>query len=213
MRSTNSTVDLRCRHDLRVDGGDHDPGRRGHRALPVGARTVEADHARSGTAEGPGGDPPVGRFHGFDSGLRVGSKVSDFALASRQRGPTDRRFSNLLTAPSSVFVFIDAVCPPCRALTERIATDGFGFAAVPVYVITDQPLEQAVAANTTVLFQHGGAASAAFDQLAYPQAFVVDDTGVVRHRAFPNSAKDLRQLLGSANGQASPGPEKRHQGR
>jgi hypothetical protein len=98
-----------------------------------------------------------------------------------------------------VCVFFAAGCAPCKMLLSELAVSSWNGDA-PLVVFTDDASDVRYASlppNVAVLEQLDGTASKAFRSNAFPQAFAVDEQGVIVAVAVPNSLEELR-ILGKA---------------
>lgn len=129
-----------------------------------------------------------------DSGLPVGSLVPEVTFLT---GSGQVTLAQLTGARAAAFVFLDEGCTPCRGLVaelQALRTAGGTLGQGELFLVLDRVVEIGAPEGVTVLGQQDGAASRALAQVAFPQAFVVERSVVVR-RAIPNTVADLRQLL------------------
>lgn len=132
---------------------------------------------------------------GAGTGLAPGATVPDFEVRTSHG---EVHFSELVTERAAVFVFVDAHCAPCQQLTTELAMERGSVSQLRLHLITDEPLGKTFPDGVVVLHQAEDAASSAFEQSAFPQAFVVDGDRKVIERTFPNTMSDLQRLADRA---------------
>lgn len=133
------------------------------------------------------------------AGLPPGTKVPDFE-APRIDGSIFRAAD--LYGTSSVVLFVDNDCEPCRELVvdlEQHAIDDLGSRLV--VVVDDPSKEESLKAisGVTVLHQVDREVARVFQSSVTPQAFVVDAGGTVVDSGNPNTLDDLRRLAHRAH--------------
>ena len=124
-------------------------------------------------------------------GAAVGSTVSPFDLddAGGRRVP----FGELVGEPTLLLVMSDH-CPACTKLAGQLDGVGETVAGVPLVVVTNAEPEPPYPATLRVLYERGGEATAALDNRATPQAYVLDPTGRVLDRRVPGSPAHLQEM-------------------
>jgi hypothetical protein len=151
---------------------------------------IERGSVRPGSAEVAstyGGAPP-------------GTEIPHFVAED----PSGRlvSWSELLGRPR-LCIFVAAGCPPCKTLVAELAGHPGDLARFSPILFTDdlnRPELASLPDAVTLLKQLDGAASSAFENRAFPQAFAVDEAGVVRGVAIPNTVADLRSLGSTLEG-------------
>lgn len=134
-------------------------------------------------------------------GLGVGARVHSFTALR----PDGSSFSEQdLLGRTSVVVFVKADCAICRRLSSKLTRTRLDTLArgVPTYVVVRDRQEQdalALDPNLNLIYQEDGTASWAFRSSATPQAFVLNPEGIVAAVGFPNSLRDLGDLISSAD--------------
>lgn len=98
-------------------------------------------------------------------------------------------------------VFVDPDCVACGNLTMQLARHGWPSDVVRLVLVVDQAFSASYReqerAGVTVLRQAHGQMSAAFHQRVFPQAFSVDEAGIVTGQSVPGSLEELRSLAQS----------------
>lgn len=133
----------------------------------------------------------AGGDEGANTGLAPGTVVPDFELARSDGSAV--KFSQLVV-DAGVFVFVDAHCDPCKRLTGELAAESAPLHELRLHLITDEPLGMAPPLGVELLHQSDEAASRAFEQVAYPQAYAVRPDRTVIAREIPGGVADLRLL-------------------
>ena len=136
-------------------------------------------------------------------GLGAGARVHSFT-AVRQDGVTVNE--QILLGHPSVVLFVKADCAICRKLSRRLTRRRLDDLTLggPVYVVVRNEQERdalALDPGLHILFQEDGTVSWAFRSTATPQAFLIDADGIVVAVGFPNSLRDLKQLVTGAPGE------------
>ncbi len=132
-------------------------------------------------------------------GLLPGTQVPLF-VATTAAGET--LTSSELFGQPLLCLFTADNCPPCTTLLAELAAPA-GTLEVPLLVFADDPRAskwQSLPAGIKVLEQVDQSASKSFQSTAFPQAFALDERGVVRAVAIPNSFVDLRTLARALEG-------------
>ena len=124
-------------------------------------------------------------------GAAVGSTVSPFDLddAEGRRVP----FGELVGEPTLLLVLSDH-CAACTRLVGELDGVGDTVAGVPFVVVTNTGPETPYPATLRVLYERGGEATAALDNRATPQAYVLDQAGRVLDRRVPGSLTHLQEM-------------------
>jgi thiol-disulfide isomerase/thioredoxin len=130
----------------------------------------------------------------LELGAPVMSTVPQFDLfeSSGQR----ISYSEIIRGPTIV-LFMSADCPACDVLAKQLVDVGQEVDDLPfVLVMEDAPAawSPAMHSRLRVLYQRGEAATNAFANRATPQAYVVDEAGIVLDRRVPGSFADLRAM-------------------
>lgn len=98
----------------------------------------------------------------------------------------------------ALILFIGTDCPACDMLLEQMADVGASVDDMPLFVIGEGAGEHewrtGAPPGLHVLYQRDGEATEAFDNRATPQAYVVDEHGVVLERRVPGSLAHLRDM-------------------
>lgn len=142
---------------------------------------VAAASAIAGGGPGVFGAAPGTRLPAFEATTEEGRLV-DSAELLREGG---------------VFVFMERGCEPCKQLAGKLDGVGARIDGVPLYVVVGDGQagrELSLPPSLTVLYQHDGAVSGAFESRATPQAFAVDSTATVVERIVPGTKEHLGQL-------------------
>lgn len=106
-------------------------------------------------------------------------------------------FPDFLGSPT-LFLFIGADCPACEMLLEQLVDVGPTVDGVPLFVVLDRAESSArqmrLPAGLRVLYQQDSEATEAFNNRATPQAYTVDEAGVVLERRVPGALAHLREM-------------------
>jgi hypothetical protein len=103
--------------------------------------------------------------------------------------------SEELIRGTTIVVFMDAGCRPCRALATEL--DGSKIDRLPLIVIAgDEGLGEAfgLPPDVPVFRQRAGEVSKLFRSVVTPHAFVIDEARVVLDRGIPQSVADLERM-------------------
>jgi AhpC/TSA family len=133
------------------------------------------------------------------AGAAVGSAVEPFDLYD-DRGEVVR-WQALVKEPTLV-LFLTTRCTPCDAVLTDLRDVGSHIEGVPlVGVITDSDEARShdFPQGLRVLFQRDEQATRAFDNRAYPQAYVVDSSGLVLARRIVRYERQLAELARSTH--------------
>lgn len=106
------------------------------------------------------------------------------------------RFPDLLHG-ETLILFIGRDCPACEMLLEQMTDVGATVDGMPLFLILDADEHRShvgVSAALRVLYQRAAEATEAFNNRATPQAYVVDQAGVVLERRVPGSLAHLREM-------------------
>ncbi len=134
-------------------------------------------------------------------GLPVGSRVPAFSV----RSSTGASFTDAdLRDRTSIVLFLDATCQACENLVKDLRLGRSPRLEARLVVVPDSPdlaSELAVApGGAIVLMDDERALARTFDMRVVPQAFVIDDEGVVFAAGRPNDWLDLERLLAERGG-------------
>lgn len=103
-----------------------------------------------------------------------------------------------------VLLLIEPGCPPCEQVAAEVSARGWDLPEVALLTVLPaedpQSVELAAAAGPQVVYQSGGAASAAVGATVSPIAFAVNEAGVVIERIIPSGMEDLVGLALQARG-------------
>jgi thiol-disulfide isomerase/thioredoxin len=103
-------------------------------------------------------------------------------------------WSEFVCGPT-LLLFMSGDCAACDLLAEQLVDVDQDVEGVPLIVLIDSPQDgHALPSGLRVLYQFEQAATHAFANRATPQAYVVDETGVVLDRRVPGSVADLREM-------------------
>jgi len=101
------------------------------------------------------------------------------------------------TPQGRMVLFLDAGCEPCRVLAHDLTSHGLklnGFQ--PILVIDDAALiRQNHFPDGIVVIDDQRSIAKSWQVTGTPSVFLIDETGTVRARSHPNSARDLHQLV------------------
>ena len=128
-------------------------------------------------------------------GLPPGATVPGFEVVD----PGGRRLAFVDAGPGDrVVLFVDADCPACSGLADALAAEP-GIAQQPIVVVSGKATPvghyaRLAAAGLPVFGQPDGAASAAFQQQAFPYAVALSATRTVVAALIPGSPADLMKL-------------------
>lgn len=129
-------------------------------------------------------------------GLQPGARVQAFS-ALRQDGRPLRDAD--LRGDAHIVLFMKSDCVACRALARQLsrsALDGLGIGRRTYVVVRDERERDQLGLDRDleIVFQDDGVIAWAFRSSATPQAFVVDDGGLVTATGFPNAIDHLADL-------------------
>jgi thiol-disulfide isomerase/thioredoxin len=129
---------------------------------------------------------------GSFGGAPVASAVAPFQLVDA-KGRT--ALSRESVEEPTLLLFVAPGCGPCEQILGGLDGVGERYEGVPFHVVVEEG-EGAVEAppGVSLLYERGHAASAAFQTIVTPHAFVVDHGGLVLDQRIPGSAEDLRQM-------------------
>ena len=139
-------------------------------------------------------------------GLQPGSRIHRFT-ALHQNG---QLLSDLdLRGRVNVVLFMKADCAVCRELAHQASRkklDALGIGSMTYVIVSDERERDALALDPEleIVFQADGVVSWAFRSTATPQAFVIDEHGLVASTGFPNSVSQLDALITHARESPSP---------
>ncbi len=124
---------------------------------------------------------------------RAGTRIGNFEVRDRAGRPVD---SERLLSTAAVYLFVWDECAPCKRLAEQLpGAAGETIGDVPLRIVVDSAeATGAFPDELAVLEQRDGSASFAFENGAGPQAFAVDDRGVVVDSLVPSTIDDLSRL-------------------
>lgn len=127
-------------------------------------------------------------------GVTVGSVIRPFEACESDGTPVDS--SDLIKIPTIV-LFLEPGCGTCRQLVEQLDGVGDAIDGVPLVVVMDDTTAghaYPFPAGLRVIYQPDGVVSRVFENIATPQAFVVDVGGFVMDRRAANSLAELRMM-------------------
>jgi thiol-disulfide isomerase/thioredoxin len=128
---------------------------------------------------------------GSFGGAPVASAVGPFQLVDSD-GRT--AFSREAVEEPTLLLFVAPGCQPCEQILHGLDGVGERYEDVPFHVVMEEGGEVEAPPGVSLLYERGHAASAAFQTVATPHAFVVDHGGLVIDHRIPGSAEDLRQM-------------------
>jgi thiol-disulfide isomerase/thioredoxin len=135
---------------------------------------------------------------GFAQEFRLGSTVSDFDLTDLQGNPV--KYS-ALNGGTTVVIFIATQCPVSNAYNERMKAVYNDYAPKGVHFVfinannTEPAAEVEAHARShgfpfVVYKDPGSAAADRFDAQVTPEAFVMDNAGVIRYHGYVDDAQN-----------------------
>lgn len=134
------------------------------------------------------------------TGASPGQAIAPFEARDREGALVD---SQTLTRSRGVYVFLESGCEPCRRLVAELGDGAFATDGLPLYVVMDDSeagRRIGLPDQVHVLYESGRDVSEAFNNLATPQAYVVDAGGVVRDSVVPSSWKSIETLVARSKG-------------
>lgn len=134
-------------------------------------------------------------------GAPIGTGIADHEL--REQSGSVVRFTELLGMPA-VYLFMNASCRPCHDLVSELdhvrdVVDGTQLRLV-VNGGVDDARQLQLPAWAHVLVDADGAATRAFHNPATPQAFALDERGIVVDSLAPSSAQSFKRLISALKG-------------
>ena len=129
---------------------------------------------------------------GSFGGAPVASVVAPFQLVDSGGRAALSRES---VVEPTLLLFVAPGCGPCEQILGGLDGVGERFEGVPLHVVVEEG-EGTVEAppGVSLLYERDHAASAAFQTIVTPHAFVVDHGGLVLDQRIPGSTDDLRQM-------------------
>jgi thiol-disulfide isomerase/thioredoxin len=124
-------------------------------------------------------------------GAPVASAVAPFQLVDSSGRTALSRES---VEEPTLLLFVAPGCQPCEQILHGLDGVGERYEGVPFHVVMEEGGEVEAPPGVSLLYERGHAASAAFQTIATPHAFVVDHGGLVLDQRIPGSADDLRQM-------------------
>ncbi len=136
----------------------------------------------------------VKNVNDLELGAPVMSAVQPFDLFDRsgERVPWSE-----FVRGTTILLFMSSDCPACDLLAEEFVDVGPNVESVPLIAVMDRSTDgtqPALRSSLRVLYERAGAATHAFGNRATPQAYVIDESGVVLDRRVPRSLADLREM-------------------
>lgn len=132
-------------------------------------------------------------------GLPPGATVPAFAAEEVGGGVFTQ---DDLRGEPSVVLFLDDGCAACEGLVADLRSGYAPVLGARLVVITssrETAAQMNASARIRVIVDEGSVAQA-FESVVSPQAFVVDEHGLVRTSGTPNAWDELRQLVDSTKG-------------
>ena len=141
-------------------------------------------------------------------GAPVASAVAPFQLVDSSGRTALSRES---VEEPTLLLFVAPGCQPCEQILHGLDGVGERYEGVPFHVVVEEG-EGGVEAppGVSLLYERGHAASAAFQTIVTPHAFVVDHGGLVLDQRIPGSAEDLRQMALRQRGGGEPTDHEPH---
>lgn len=129
---------------------------------------------------------------GSFGGAPVASAVAPFQLVDAA-GRTV--LSRETVEEPTLLLFVAPGCQPCEQILGALDGVGERYEGMPFHVVVEEGEgEVAAPAGVPLLYERDHAASAAFQTIVTPHAFVIDHGGLVLDQRIPGSADDLRQM-------------------
>lgn len=126
-------------------------------------------------------------------GLEPGARVGPFTALDSQGTVVS---SELLLRKPHVFVFLAAGCPPCEQLVDDLAASPQLAREASIVLVTRDSADAVggLPPEIPLLRQTDDSMTSAFQARTFPQAFAVDQRGIVRAVAIANDTLDLVEL-------------------
>jgi thiol-disulfide isomerase/thioredoxin len=129
---------------------------------------------------------------GSFGGAPVASAVAPFQLVDA-KGRT--ALSRESVEEPTLLLFVAPGCGPCEQILGGLDGVGERYEGVIFHVVVEEGKGSVEAPpGVSLLYERNHAASAAFQTIVTPHAFVVDHGGLVLDQRIPGSAEDLRQM-------------------
>ncbi|HEX6700464.1 MAG TPA: hypothetical protein VF101_07005 [Gaiellaceae bacterium] len=128
-------------------------------------------------------------------GLTVGSVVEPFELYTRRGERIE--WDDFVERPT-IILLVAAGCQPCRELPSKLHDVDNDIAGVPFLVVANDAADETareLERRWRVLYEKDDAATHAFKNQATPQAYFVDQSGLVLARAIPRLRRDLVAMI------------------
>lgn len=134
-------------------------------------------------------------------GAPAGSRIAEHEV--REVDGDSVRFADLLGTPA-IYLFMSAACGPCHTLAAELERRSEFVDGAELRVVVQGGIASvrrlALPSWVRVLIDDGGQASRAFGRPATPQAFALDESGVVVASLVPSSAQSFDGLLSALKG-------------
>jgi hypothetical protein len=127
-------------------------------------------------------------------GVQPGDLVPAFTVLDRAGA---RIRSEELLGRDVIVMFMSAHCAPCSALAELLVETSIGHRTVPLVILVDDggtPDMLGLGTEFEIYVDSREEAQRAFENIATPQAFLVEPSGVVSRRRVPSTVSDLESL-------------------
>lgn len=105
--------------------------------------------------------------------------------------------SQLLTAPSTILLFVQPGCAPCESLLSQLSSANSYIGNIPLLLLAPEASEAWVVGlpkDLELLFDKDSSATLAFSNRATPQAYAVGKDRFVLDRRLTTSLDDLRAM-------------------
>jgi hypothetical protein len=137
-------------------------------------------------------------------GIPVESRVPHFRLFEQNGTGLRELTSTELLDESTLFVFMDEHCPPCKELAEEIRLVGDRLEGLPLHVVIREEEGRLnwLPDGTSVLYERAKEVTQAFQNTATPHAYLIDPRHVVLAKRIVRSLADLRAMAENAGQQS-----------
>jgi thiol-disulfide isomerase/thioredoxin len=141
---------------------------------------VERGAASGAGAAAIGGIPVDSHANAFRAALEIGDDVA----------------SNDLVREPMILLFMGGYCGPCEEIAPELADVGDTIEGLPFVVVLNEEEGRPpwLPLSVPVVYQRGGEVARAFENIATPQAYVVEPNLLVRAKRLVGSVGDLREL-------------------
>lgn len=134
----------------------------------------------------------------FLGGIPVSSRAPEFRVLEKNG---DREYGRELTSAElirtpTILLFMEANCEPCKQLAQGLEPDVDEIEGIPFRVILheDEGRPEWIPRGVPVLYERHQELSQAFENIATPQAYLLDAGRIVLQKHVARSISDLQEM-------------------